>query len=236
MLTIHNVLATWQKRVTLFVALTDFQRQKFVAAGLDTAKITVKPNFVPVDLGAGRGDGDYVLYVGRLSMEKGVRVLLEAWKRAACPGRLILVGDGPLAPWLRKLAESERSLVYLGRRPLRDVYELMGGARALAFPSMWYEGMPRTIIEAFCRGTPVIASRTGSMTEMVADGETGWLVQPNDPVALAARLREVFGETERLTGMRAAARRMFEARYTPQVNYRFLMDIYNRAILLGRGA
>lgn len=236
MVAIHNVLATWEKRVTLFIALTDFQRRKFIEGGLDGRRIVVKPNFVPLDLGAGAGDGDYVLYVGRISVEKGVHVLLEAWNRANCSGRLIIVGDGPLAPWVRKMAESEGSLVYLGRQPLRDVYELMGGARALVFPSMLYEGMPRTIIEAFSRGTPVIASRTGSMTEMVADRETGWLVQPNDPVALAARLREVFGETERLTGMRAAARRMFEVRYTRERNYRFLMDIYDRAILLGRGA
>jgi glycosyltransferase involved in cell wall biosynthesis len=237
MLCFHNLLGTWRRRVTLFLALTEFCRRKYIQAGFPSEQILVKPNFVPIDLGPGRGDCDYVLYVGRLSAEKGVPLLLSAWRNAAIPGgRLVFVGDGPCAPALREAAAAHTSISYLGPRPLQETYQLIGGARALAFPSLMYEGMPRVIIEAFSRGTPVIAFRSGSMTEMVADGQTGWLLEAGDCDSLARALSRVFQEDSGLHYMRVAARTAFERNYSAERNYDLLLGAYNRAFAMHHAA
>ena len=98
MLTAHRVLGTWSRAVDAYIGLTEFARQRFVRGGLPAEKIVVKPNFVHPDPGAGGGDGEYVLFVGRLSEEKGVDTLLKAWKRPRVRVPLKIVGDGPLVP------------------------------------------------------------------------------------------------------------------------------------------
>jgi len=227
---VHNALGTWRRVVSLFVALSEFARNKFIEGGIPADRIVVKPHFVPEDPGVGVGDGDYVLFVGRLSAEKGVAVLLEAWRQIGDAGKLVVIGDGPLAGLVREEALRVGSITYLGRRPLPDVYHFMGRARALVCPSICYEGLPRGIIEALCRGTPVVASGLGSMPEVVTDRVTGWLVPPGDATALARRIREALASEESQTTMRAAARAAFESRYTKERNGELLMEIYQRAI------
>lgn len=230
MLAIHNVLGTWRKHVDTFIALSEFSKEKFIEGGLPAEKITVKPNFLLSDLGAGSGKGDYILYVGRLTEEKGIRTLLQAWKAAACAGRLVIAGDGPLASLVEHEASALPSICYLGTRALEEVYELLADARALVFPSTWYEGMPRVIIEAFSRGTPVIASQIGSMTEMINEGQNGWLVQPGDVSSLARAMKRVDATGNDMTEIRAAARREFESVYTAERNYHLLLEIYESAV------
>lgn len=214
----------------MFIALSEFAKQKFIQGGLIPEKITVKPNFLMSDPGPGRGRGDYILYVGRLTEEKGPTILLQAWKAAGCPGRLIIAGEGPLAPLIEREALASGSICYLGTRPSNEIYELLADARALVFPSTWYEGMPRVIVEAFSRGTPVIASRIGSMTEMIKHSQNGWLVQPGDANSLALAIKEAFSTGSNMMDIRAAARREFENTYTAERNYNLLLEIYERAI------
>ena len=108
--------------------------------------------------------------------------------------------------------------------------EYMGNARALVFPSLWYEGMPRAIIEAFSRGTPVIANRCGSMTEMVRHEETGWLVESGNCGALADAITAAFSEQFDRALMRSAVRVEFERNYTADRQYDLLMDAYKVVI------
>lgn len=230
MLAVHNAASTWSRQVAQYVALTEFCKAKFVQGGLPADRVTVKQNFVATDLGMGGGRGDYILYVGRLSAEKGIPELLRAWAGVRRPGRLVIVGDGPLEQMVRDAAESCRTIEYLGRKPLGHVYELMGEAVALAFPSIWYEGMPRVIIESFCRGTPVIAHKLGSMSEMVDHQRSGWLVEPGNARDLAATIEAVFEYPQVLGPMRIAARREFENKYTADLNYRLLIDLYERVL------
>jgi glycosyltransferase involved in cell wall biosynthesis len=230
MLTVHNFLDTWREQVDIYIALTNFAKQKFIEGGLPPEKLTVKPNFVMCHLGPGGGNGGYVLFVGRLTEDKGIRTLIDAWKSAEAHGRLVVVGDGPLSSFVEDEASATGSIHYLGRRPQDEVYALLGDARALVFPSRWYEGMPRVIIEAFCRGTPVIASGIGSMTEIIADLRTGWLVPPGDIPALAHVIRTVCNPANDMTKIRADARHEFEALYTAERNYHLLLEIYERAI------
>lgn len=230
MISVQNIRKTWQTQVTLFFALTEFARQKFVQAGFPPERVMVKPNFVPSDLGPGQGDGDFVFYAGRLSEEKGIRLLLDAWRAANPRGRLVLAGEGPLVSLVRDRSQADGSVQYVGRLSLGETYEYMGQARALVFPSLMYEGMPRAIIEAFSRGTPVLAHRSGSMSELIRHQETGWLLERGDCRAMAAVLSGLFtGESDQ-SHMRSAVREEFERKYTAELQYEFLMNAYHHAI------
>jgi glycosyltransferase involved in cell wall biosynthesis len=236
MLTVHRALRTWRDEVDVFIALTEFSRSKFVEGGLDPEKVIVKPNFVDPDPGVGDGSGGYALFVGRLTEEKGVLTLLRAWQNESIPVPLQIVGDGPLRAQVEAATRTVSSrMEYLGRQPLERVCAIMGSAGVLVFPSQWYEGLPRTIVESFAKGTPVIASRLGSMAELVEDGCTGRLFEPGRASDLARCVTEVFAnQTDSTTAahqaMRRNARLEYERNYTADRNYPLLMSAYQKAL------
>jgi glycosyltransferase involved in cell wall biosynthesis len=227
---VHRWLRTWQNRVDSFVALSEFSRAKFVQWHLPGRKIHVKPNFVHPDPGTGTGTGDYVLYVGRLSAEKGIRTLLTAWRRLGkIPLRI--VGYGPLEEEVRGAAQRNPTgkIRLLGRRSREQVFELMKEARIVVLPSEWYEGFPMVIIEAFACGAPVIAAALGAMREIVDHDRTGLLFTPGDPEELAGALEWLWSRREAARKMGLAARAEFERSYTAERNYGMLMEIYAAA-------
>lgn len=225
MLGLHRALGTWSRLVGRYIALTDFARVKFIEGGLPPDRIAVKPNFLHPDPGAGPGGGGFVLYVGRLSEEKGIETLLRAWEVVEDPP-LRIVGDGPLAPLVREAESRARGVRWLGRQTQDEVQRLLGEARCLIVPSRWYEGFPRVVVEAFARGTPVVASRLGGLAEIVEDGRTGRLFRPGDPDDLLLAVRTIDRDG---ASMRPRARAEFEAQYTADVSYRTLMRIYAEA-------
>ncbi|MBE9166053.1 glycosyltransferase [Pleurocapsales cyanobacterium LEGE 06147] len=226
MLTVHRAMGTWTQMVDSYVALTNFAREKIVEGGLPAEKIVVKPNFVNPDPGLGEGRGGYALYVGRLSVEKGLDTLLAAWEHLGQKMPLKIVGDGPLASEVVEATKRLPDVKWLGRRPMAEVYELMGEAMVLIFPSKWYETFGRVAVEAFAKGTPVIASKIGAIAELVDHGRTGLHFGPGDPRDLVARVEWVLQHPEQLARMRRAARAEFEAKYTAAKNYEQLMKIY----------
>ena len=230
MLAVHRARGTYRHDVDAYIALTEFARGKFVDAGLPVEKLIVKPNFVWPDPGVAGGGGGYILFVGRLSESKGVGTLLSAWKKLGAAIPLKIMGDGELAPAVRDAAAGDSRIEWLGRRPLDEVYHRMGEAAALVFPSLWYEGLPKTIIESFAKGTPVIASRLGSMAELIADGRTGVHFTAGDSDDLAAAVGRLLADANRLQSMRLEARKEFEARYTADQNARMLSAVYDSAL------
>jgi glycosyltransferase involved in cell wall biosynthesis len=227
-LAVHRALGTWTDQVDLFIALTEFARRKHVEGGLPLERVVVKPQFVESDPGAGDGSGGYALYVGRLSEEKGVRVLLAAWAALEQPVTLKVVGDGPLSPALDGAADHP-GVEFLGHQPPAVVQALMKRASFLVVPSVCYEGFPLVIVEAFAVGLPVITSDIGSPPSLVEDGATGLHFRSGDSHALASRVRWASEHTDELTAMRARARRQYEARYTARRNYELLMQAYESA-------
>jgi glycosyltransferase involved in cell wall biosynthesis len=225
MLAVHHFRGTYRNDVDAYVALTDFARDKFVEAGLPAEKIIVKPNFVGPDPGPGEGRGNFCLFVGRLTESKGISVLLKAWKQLPGDIRLKIAGDGELANLAREAAATDPRIEFIGRLPPDQIYELMGQATALIFPSVWYEGLPKTILESFARGTPVIASNLGSMSSLIVPGRTGDHFTAGSPADLAGAISRRFADGS-LPAMRAGAREEFESRYTAEANYRMLMDVY----------
>jgi len=168
------------------------------------------------------------LYVGRLSEEKGVQVLLAAWAALDAPMTLKVVGDGPLAP-ARDGSADHAGVEFLGHQPPAVVQALMKRARFLVVPSVCYEGFPLVIAEAFAVGLPVITSDIGSPPSLVEDGATGLHFRSGDPHALASRVRWASEHVDELTAMRVRARRQYEARYTARRNYDLLMQAYESA-------
>jgi len=225
MLATHRMLGTYRQRVTRYIALNRFARNKYIEGGLPADRMRIKPNFVASDAEptwTGRRGG---LYVGRLSSEKGLDVLVAA-ARAGGAANVEVIGGGPMEPLARETF-GER---FLGYRPLAEIMARMGRAQYMVLPSICYENSPRTIVEAFSCGLPVIASRLGSLADLVRDGVTGLLFEPGDPADLAARIAWAEAHPEQMVRMGQAARAEYEAEYTPERNYEMLMDIYEDAI------
>ncbi|MEM9187470.1 MAG: glycosyltransferase [Planctomycetota bacterium] len=231
----HRLLGTWKRGVDLFYTLTDFAREKCVATGLPPDRVLVKPNCVQPDPGPAAGRGGYAVFVGRLSPEKGVGTLLDAWRRLSAPGaggglRLKVVGGGQLAARVAAAARENPNIVATGPLAHDEMLRVVGDARALIMPSVWYETFGRTIIEAYAKGTPVIASRLGAMSELVSPGETGLLFEPGEAESLAGAVAELWSlPAERTAAMRAECRSRYLERYTPEQNYKLLKAVYAKA-------
>lgn len=227
MLTVHRAMQTWKQKVDLFITLTEFARQKFIQGGFPAEKIVVKPNFVHPDPGLGEGRGGYALYVGRLSVEKGLDTLLGAWKQLSNPIPLKIVGDGPLANQVAEAAQKSPQIEWLGRRPIAEVHALMGEAMVLIFPSKWYETFGRVAVEGFAKGTPTIAANIGAIAELVDHGRTGLHFQPGNSTDLAVKVEWILQNQKELAQMRQEARAEFETKYTASENYKRIMEIYS---------
>jgi glycosyltransferase involved in cell wall biosynthesis len=226
MLMVHRALHTYRDQVDAFiVALTHFALEKFVQGGFDREHLHFKPNFLDPDPGPGKGDGNFALFVGRLTEEKGIAPMLDAWKIIGDKIPLKICGDGPLAPLVQNSGAD-----WLGRRPLNEVIDLMGRAKMLIFPSLWYEGFPRTIVESFARGTPVVASDLGSMAELITTGRTGALFTPSDPQSLARSVNGLLDNPAALSQMRQEARAEFLAKFNPDRNHSMMLEIYSHAL------
>lgn len=233
MLTLHNQLKTWTQCVDRYIALTEFARQKFIEGGLPADKISVKPNFVDFDPGVGGGTGGYGLFVGRLSPEKGLETLLEAWEKLQIPCPLKIVGDGPLRPLVQQAAQRSPKIEYLGRKPLPEVYDLLGEAIFLVVPSLWYETFGRVVVEAYAKGTPVLVSNLGAIAELVIPEQTGFHFQAGDSSSLAATVDRLLAQPQQLQHLRQQARLQFETNYTAEKNYQQLMEIYQSVCAKG---
>jgi glycosyltransferase involved in cell wall biosynthesis len=229
MLSVHRLMGTWAKP-TVYMALTAFARNMFIEAGVPPDKLVVKPNFVDPDPGAGTGSGDYAVFVGRLSVEKGIETLLRAWRVVGPQVRLLIIGEGPLASAVAAATRDLPSVTWLGRRDPPEILSILREAKFLAFPSECYETFGRAIVEAFATATPVIAAGHGSAAELVTDGVTGLHFRPGDPSDLAAKVLHLNSHPQLRVRMSAAARKEFEDRYTAGVNYRLLLAIYGQAI------
>jgi glycosyltransferase involved in cell wall biosynthesis len=222
-LLVHRSLRTFGY-VSLFLAVSPFVREKHIEGGLRADRIRVKSNFtwsVPRREGTGRN----FLYLGRLSPEKGVRMLVRAWDDVGA--ELVVVGDGPDADQLR--AEAPSSVRFAGPLPGDDVVDLIREARAVLVPSVWYEAQPRVILEAYAAGVPVIASRIGGLPDLISEGESGLLVAPGDRAAWAEAANRLLNDEEaELFG--EGAYRLWQERFSPARGLTALEDAYREAV------
>ena len=221
---------TYTNLVNRYIALTKFSASRLVAGGLPRERIVVKPNFVANIPTPGAGEGGYAVYVGRLSAEKGVRTMMAAWR--LLPGvPLKILGDGPLRQELEQLAAIEKlPIEFLGFCDRGTIADVVCRAAFQIIPSEWYEGFPMVIVEAYACGTPVVASRIGSLDEIVEEGVTGVKFEPGNPGDLSDKINSLWANRARQTMLRRTARETFEKNYSSEKNYESLMAIYEAAI------
>ncbi len=230
MLAAHHLLGTFRKHIDLMVTCSRFARDKFVAAGFDPDHIVCKPNFLREDLGVGHGDGKFAMFLGRLSPEKGIGTLIEAWDRDDLDLPLHVAGGGPMADAVRDLARRRRNVKYLGHCPREMVEAELRAAALLVFPSQTYEGMPMTLLEAMQAGTPIVGSDRGAIPELVMAGKTGRVFPPGDADALRDAVKDMMGNPPALRSLRGSVRHTYEIQFSAEPAYRSLIDTYRRAI------
>ena len=232
MLALHRTRGTWMNKVDCYLVPSEFGRRKFIEARLPEEKIAVKPNVVYPDPGVRHETGDYAVFVGRLSKEKGLHTLLLAWERLGGHVPLRIIGDGPLRSELE--AEAARqglsSVRFLGHLPHCQTLAAIKQARLLILPSESYEMFGVVVVEAFTCGVPVLVSGMGGMEEIVEEGCTGLHFRPGEADDLAERVGWSWNHPQQMEEMGRAARAVFEAKYNRECNYRELMRIYEQAI------
>lgn len=229
MVTLHRGAGTYATKVDAYIAPSTFVRKKFVDNGFPADRVFVKPHVVYPDRGAGRGNGGYALYVGRLSAEKGIRTMLTAWEALREDLPLLVVGDGPLSPMVADAAG--RGVVqWLGQRSEEHVHELLARARVLVLPSECYETFGRVAAESYAAGTPVIAANGGSLREIVEHDQTGLLFVQGSADDLVRQMRRALRLPGMLDEMRGAARAHYEQHFSASMNLRQLLDVYRQAI------
>lgn len=223
------VADTWHRAVNLFVAPSEFARRKFIESGFAADRVVARPNFLSTDPGPRDGRGGYAVFVGRLSREKGLDTLVEAWSKVRSDLRLRIVGDGPDHELVSAAAARNARIEIVGRLTRAETLTVIGDAACLIMPSLWYETFGRVVMEAFAVGTPVIVSRLGAMSEIANEGQTGALFEVGNATALAAAVDRTVAVPERLARMRVAARQAFEDKYTADRNFALMAATYQRA-------
>lgn len=229
----HRMHNTFYDKIDTLVALSEFSKRKLIEGGFDHRKIVVKPNFL---LQSGIENNfnrklDYFIFIGRLSKEKGIYNLVEA-VRNFTKQKLKIIGNGEELEIIKNVINTNKlnNIELLGFIDGPRKYKLLTEAKALIFPSIWYENFPMTILEAYSMGTPVIASNIGSLPEIVQDKKTGLLFNSGDPEDLANKIEWAWNHPREMADMGKKALKEFELKYTAEKNYQMLMDIYLKAI------
>ena len=239
MIALHRRLGTW-RHMDAFIALTRFQREKLVTAGLPAERVHVKPHFYPAPpapLPWPEREAK-VVYIGRLGAEKGLNSLVEAWRLWGADAPMLeIVGEGSERAVLEQAIAAAGiggKVALLGQLSFEAAQERLARARLLALPSLCYEGFPMAIREALALGVPVAGSNLGSIPCIVEPGRTGVLFAPGDAHDLVRVLRSVWSDDAGLERMSLAARAEFDAKYTAATNYAALMHIYAAAMARSR--
>jgi glycosyltransferase involved in cell wall biosynthesis len=216
---------TWKTKVDGYICLTDFMKKKFISAGFPDKKLFVKQNFLFEDPGYNISSEGSYLFVGRFAITKGINVLLDSIRNNENIN-LNIAGKGPLKSFIQQ--QNLPNVKMLGMLTHDEILEEMKKSKAIIFPSIWYEGMPMTIIEAFASGKPVIAGDIGAMPELIEDGKTGLLFKAGDSADLTRKILWAENHPSEIREMGKNARRVYEKQYTSEANYKVLKSIYKK--------
>lgn len=225
----HWLKGTWTEAVDRYVCLTEFSMQMHARAGLPRPKLFLKPNFLRRDPGFSQGpDEPRAMFLGRISPEKGLAWLLEAWSSHHMKVPLVIVGDGPQRAELEQKHQSTH-IIFMGSLSWERCLEELSRSSLLLMSSHWYEGFPQTILEAMACGTPAIVPQLGGMPEVAKMG-AGRAYQPRDAIDLVTQVQAILdlSPTERAEERRRA-RAAFERHFSPEVGYQNLINLYQAA-------
>lgn len=232
MISVHRRRQSWHTLVDKFIVLTDFSKSRFLRAGLPEDRFAVKPNFIfdPGSAPSAPASGPVkVLFVGRLSGEKGLGTLLAARAFTKNKFELHIVGDGPLASQVKAASERDSGIRWHGRQNTEQVYERMRECDLVVFPSECYENFPIVLLEAMAHGKPSLVSRIGGLPEIITEGETGTFFLPGEATDLAIQLDRLLANRQQLPEMGKRAREKYLEKFTPAKNLEYLLKIYEGA-------
>ncbi len=222
---------TWTTRVDRYIVATEFSKNVFIRAGIEPNKITIKPHFIPEHPIMSPVSQNYALYVGRISTEKGVEMMVKAWGRVK-NFTLKVMGEGPLLQTLRDYVAREKitNVELLGFQSQKDYEQLLRNAKVVVVPSINNDNFPRVMVEAYGNGVPVIGSSLGGIKEYIKDQKTGLVFKVGDQEDLVRKINWVIENQEECANMRTSARKEYEEHYTADKNYDILKRIYREAI------
>lgn len=227
----HNVLRLYDS-IDAFIAPSVFLKQKVKEMGFHR-NIVYLANFIDLDefQAMTSWEEESMIYFGRLSKEKGLLTLVDAFKRIP---RIVLkiIGEGPLTPILREKLEHERitNVRLIPHKDKKDLHHEIKRSMCAVMPSEWYENNPLAILEAFALGKPVIGAAIGGIPELVKDNETGLLFNPGDAGHLCEKIAALVENKKKIETMGKNARALIEARFNPEHHFEQLMRIYAQAI------
>ncbi|MER7937358.1 MULTISPECIES: glycosyltransferase [unclassified Streptomyces] len=229
----------WWTGVERFLCISAAQRDVLVRSGMPADRLTVKHNFVPDPGSCREGDGEHLLYLGRLAEAKGVRLLMAAWDEITAAGGLgvplVIAGTGPLEPEVAAWAADRDDVRYVGLLDTAECRKAIERSVAVVAPSTWLEAFGLVVVEAMAAGVPTVAAGHGAFVELVEDGVTGLLHRPGEAASLASCVRRIATAPERNREMGRAARRRYEQGFSPAVGLARLVEEYRTAIA-GRSA
>ncbi len=222
---LHRTLGLYRNNIDVFICPSRYMKRQLVRGGFPEEKIQVVPYGIHVDRDTPSvGSDSYFLYVGRLSEEKGVAMAIRAAKLAGVP--LKIVGDGPQANWLHKLAHGSENIEFLGFRSGEALADLYRGAMAVVLPSRVHENAPLVILEAAAHGKLVIASDVGGVGELVQDHQTGLLLHPLDLDGWTEAMLRIYHDSDLQSTLAKNARAIAEQSYTLDRHYMSIERIY----------
>lgn len=222
---VHKIIGTYKKGISKFICLSKHSKNIFTKSSLklDESQIDVKPNFLKDPGKESIEKEDFYIYVGRLTVEKGVKTLLKAFENI--DKKLVIIGDGDLRNEVENASKNYKNIIYKGFQNREAIMKDIRKAQALIFPSEWYETFGLTIIEAFACKTPVIISDIGGHAQMIQEGMTGFHFKCGQHEDLK-RAISVFEKTPNKNQFAENARKEYEEKYTAKKNYTYLIDIY----------
>ncbi len=227
---LHRKLGTFNL-IDQYVVLSDFSKRIFKESSFPVSieKFVVKPNFVVQTAPDSIVDDQSFIYIGRLSEEKGILPLLHAWKATNYP--LKIFGTGPLQSEVEQICKHSSNIRYMGFQTREFISRHLAGANALVVPSICYEAMPLSVLEAYAAGIPVLASNIGILSEMVVPLYTGLLFDPHHHTDVVSTLSEWSNlDEEKKITIRANCRKEYQLKYERSLVMNQLIDIYQELL------
>lgn len=226
-----NYIMKKYKHINYIICPSRFLLSRLIAAGWQEDKLAYIPNPIDVtDINPNFEVGKYILFFGRLSLEKGVSLLIDVAR--TIPLEIKIVGEGPLKQELISYAIKNKikNVEFLNYKTGRDLFEVIKSAAFVVLPSLWYENAPLSIIESFACGKPVVASNIGGIPEMVINGETGLLAKAGDGQDLESKIMYLINNTYKIQEMGKRARKMAERIYSLENHFKLLINLYESAV------
>ena len=248
MLFFHRIIGTWKNKVTLYIALTQFQKEKMIEGGIKSSKIVLKGNFLNDEFLSNiknnqlreikKQYGSYCIFVGRISFEKGYKELVMAWNEFLkinknTNKKLIIIGDGPnfndLEDLLKKF-KIKNSVILLGKKEKLEVLSFISCSEFLILPSICYEAFALTIIEAFACSKPVVVSKKANTADIVVDRKNGLIFKTGDIFDMSKSFRWAFENNDKINEMGKSARKSYIENYSNDIALKNLISTYNKVL------